>query len=423
MTSSRYPQITDELLSAYIDDAITKEEKAIIETAMIDEPAIAWRLETLRYTITLLNSLPAVTLPRSFAISELQATSHIGAQTGARAGRATVVAQAPAWRIQAGLHNLGESWRNFWQIGNLFLRNAAAVSLAIFLVLVVSNEFVATAGLPNTQVMRQSSSAVTAVASNAQSGEVQKIQSTAIAQAPTTDPRPLAATAIASQPESARIQATSASAAVGPLDSQATNSSAAAEAPGMGGASRPQADAVQASNANSQEALGKSTSQPGPDNQPFGEDDFAPSPPTVNGPASPPNAAPGMQIVTPKTAASGFQSATNSPLMEQQAASLATVARTESVTPTPTITNTVTVMAYNAQSQATVEATRVAPTLVTNNQAAGVPSATAPQVNGARRQWSWLSLAQLMSAFMTVILGVLWWRSGDPHYRMNRQQR
>ncbi len=443
MTSSRYPQITDELLSAYIDDAVTKEEKASIETAMIDEPAIAWRLETLRYTINLLNSLPAVALPRSFALSEFQATSHIGAQTAAQSGRAVVVEQAPAWRMYAGLHNLGEIWRNFWQIGNLFLRNATAVSLAIFLVLVVSNEFVATTGLPSATMNRQSAANVTTVQSNEQSSEAQKILPTAIVQASTAAPTAMVAIAsagnsasqssaqptIASQAESAAALAAPASAA-SPVDTQVNNSSAAstvAEASEVAAAAVPQADAVRASAANSQADPGAPADQPGPDNRVLGDDGFAPSSPAANGPALPPSAAPSMQLVTPKTAASSIQSATNSPLMKTQAALQATAVLTEVATPTSTMTATLSIMAYSAQNPATGDAaqaaltlTPVATKLVTNTRVEDVQLVAASQANDSTRQWSWLALAQLMSAFATVILGALWWRSGEPHYRVNR---
>ena len=72
MTSSRYPQITDELLSAYIDNQVTDDEKALIEAAVVEDPMLAWQLESLRYTVELLHTLPQLALPRSFVLSDAQ---------------------------------------------------------------------------------------------------------------------------------------------------------------------------------------------------------------------------------------------------------------------------------------------------------------------------------------------------------------
>ncbi|CAN5641993.1 hypothetical protein BH10CHL1_BH10CHL1_16580 [soil metagenome] len=444
MTSSRYPQITDELLSAYIDDAVTKEEKALIETAIIDEPAIAWRLETLRYTINLLSSLPAVALPRSFALSEMQATGHIGAQTAAQSGRSAVAAQEPAWRINAGLHSLIESWQNFWQLGNLFLRNATAVSLAVFLALVFSNELITKPAFPSATMNRQSAPNVATMRSNERANGAQKISPTAIAQALTVEPSPVAATAnaandssqalaqptMASQAEAANRAPAPANEAVGAVSSQADNSSAtsttAAEAPVVAAAAAPQPDAARSSTANQYEDAGAPAEQPGPDNGVLGDDGLAPPPPTTNGPAMPPSAAPSMQGAAPQTAASGIQSATNSPLTKQQM----TATLTKVVTSTLITTTATSILVYNSQSQATPEATQTERTLtpsatgiVTNNRAEAVQPATTAQATSPLYQWSWLSIAQLLSAFVTLILGALWWRSGEAHYPMNRQQR
>ena len=161
MTSSRYPHITDELLSAYIDDTVTEDEKALIEATIINEPAIAWRLETLRYTVNLLNSLPTVALPRSFALSEIQmfhgaAQPALVPQTNSHSTRPRL---APRPRI--GIGDFAQSWRNFWQIGNIFLRNATAASLAIFLILSAGNFFVTGSSSSGRERARPAQSAVT----------------------------------------------------------------------------------------------------------------------------------------------------------------------------------------------------------------------------------------------------------------------
>lgn len=130
--------ITDELLSAYLDGAVTPQERQRVETAVTQDADVAWRLESLRQTVSLLQALPEVPLPRSFIlrpdqVQEIPAADR-GATAAARdsAGNATAVAprRSGAWeQFLAG-------WQAFWHAGNLTLRNAAAISLAAFLVLV-----------------------------------------------------------------------------------------------------------------------------------------------------------------------------------------------------------------------------------------------------------------------------------------------
>jgi anti-sigma factor RsiW len=72
MTTARDPEITDELLSAYIDEDISDDDRRLIEQAAADDPDIAWRLATLRETVRLLHELPALALPRSFLLTPEQ---------------------------------------------------------------------------------------------------------------------------------------------------------------------------------------------------------------------------------------------------------------------------------------------------------------------------------------------------------------
>lgn len=135
MTSARYPQITDELLSAYIDNQVTDDEKALIEAAVAEDPMLAWQLESLRYTVDLLHTLPQLALPRSFVLSDAQLVD--GAVSMPALAEPARMRAAPARRTPRSAPEAGGfwvGWRNFWQMGNLFLRNAAAASLAIFLV-------------------------------------------------------------------------------------------------------------------------------------------------------------------------------------------------------------------------------------------------------------------------------------------------
>lgn len=130
MTQNRYPQITDELLSAYLDEAVTDEEKRLIERALIAEPSVAWRLESLRQTVQLLRAMPQISLPRSFTLNELPVAASPAIVAPTSLNRRPV-APEPA--------GFWAAWRNFWQLGSPMLRNAAAVSFALFLVLMVGD--------------------------------------------------------------------------------------------------------------------------------------------------------------------------------------------------------------------------------------------------------------------------------------------
>jgi anti-sigma factor RsiW len=138
MTPSRYPHITDELLSAYLDEAVTAEEKRLIEAAIADEPALAWRLETLRQTVHLVRTLPAIALPRSFTLSELSGVARQPAPALSSASPAQRSLHAAPQQV-IGLAALWQGWLSFWQLGSPLLRNAAAVSLALFLFLIVGD--------------------------------------------------------------------------------------------------------------------------------------------------------------------------------------------------------------------------------------------------------------------------------------------
>jgi anti-sigma factor RsiW len=56
------------LLSAYIDDELTGEERATLEQRLRTDPALRDELESLRTTATLLHDLPSVAPPRSFTL-------------------------------------------------------------------------------------------------------------------------------------------------------------------------------------------------------------------------------------------------------------------------------------------------------------------------------------------------------------------
>ncbi len=141
MSVSRYPQITEELLSAYLDNTVSEEERQLIEHAISVEPQIAWQLESLRQTVHLLNSLPAVALPRSFTLTRVLLEEKLAAvqateQTRERARLASrrvmpQTANAVTWWQQ---------WLAIWQSGSPYLRNGAAVAVLLLVVLVAGNQ-------------------------------------------------------------------------------------------------------------------------------------------------------------------------------------------------------------------------------------------------------------------------------------------
>ncbi len=67
---SSHHSISDELLSAYLDDALTPDEKARVEHVLHTQPEVQARLEMLRATVSLLGQLEPVPVPRAFVLSE-----------------------------------------------------------------------------------------------------------------------------------------------------------------------------------------------------------------------------------------------------------------------------------------------------------------------------------------------------------------
>ncbi|GIV70479.1 anti-sigma factor [Caldilinea sp.] len=147
MTTSRYPEITDELLSAYIDNAVSEEERALIERAILDDASVAWRLATLQETVRLLRNLPLLQAPRSFALTRDQVGQPlhepapvVGVVTAeprsvADARRGTPSPRSKRWS------EWFEGWRRFWRAGSPIWRNAMAASMALLLVTLILPTF------------------------------------------------------------------------------------------------------------------------------------------------------------------------------------------------------------------------------------------------------------------------------------------
>ena len=66
----KHIRVTDELLSAYLDNEVSPEERAIVEQAIAHDPKVALRLRALQQTVALLSELPRAPLPRAFTLSE-----------------------------------------------------------------------------------------------------------------------------------------------------------------------------------------------------------------------------------------------------------------------------------------------------------------------------------------------------------------
>jgi hypothetical protein len=147
MTTSRYPEITDELLSAYIDNAVSEEERALIQRAVLEDASVAWRLATLQETVRLLRNLPVLQAPRSFVLTADQ----VGQPAREPAPIAGVVTMEPHRKTDVmsdvrtaapspqvrKWKELFEGWRRFWRAGSPAWRNAMAASMALLLVTLI----------------------------------------------------------------------------------------------------------------------------------------------------------------------------------------------------------------------------------------------------------------------------------------------
>lgn len=177
MTSPKYRHITDELLSAYLDDAVNEQERQLVETAVADDKDVAWRLESLRQTVALLSTLPELSLPRSFVLSPEQLQPNGIVETGAERTRQQAQTppaarpSAPSAREDAApkpgfWDEFLAGWHDFWHAGNLALRNAAAASLVLMVALFGGSAYLGMAArsVPIVSAPAASESAAVAVA-------------------------------------------------------------------------------------------------------------------------------------------------------------------------------------------------------------------------------------------------------------------
>jgi hypothetical protein len=76
--------ISDELLSAYIDQQVSEAERQRVEMALAAEPALQQKLDDLRAAVSLLNQTPSLVVPRAFVLSENQVLAAGGRVKGVK---------------------------------------------------------------------------------------------------------------------------------------------------------------------------------------------------------------------------------------------------------------------------------------------------------------------------------------------------
>lgn len=244
MKSSEFRHITDELLSAYLDNAVSDQERALVEAAVSAEPDIAWRLDSLRQTVHLLKALPELALPRSFVLQEAQ-LGEARATRGLAARPASPAASSAASEFWA---DFVANWRALWQAGNPVLRNAAAASFALLLVLLAGAALLTTQPQP----------ASVQVASAPAAGEAQPAGQPAVALASPAVTRGSVETLPVAQAESAAAPAEPPLANSAPATAESASDASASDEP----AAEP---AAKAPPTQDQAAQGPSAEQPAPE--------------------------------------------------------------------------------------------------------------------------------------------------------------
>jgi hypothetical protein len=420
MTLPGNPQITDELLSAYLDGVVSAEEKVLIEAAVATEPGIAWRLETLRQTVQLLRTLPEVALPRSFALSE--ASLAVG-QDGVAALQSAPVMHPridipqPATRWRALL----EAWRAFWQMGSPMLRNAAAVSFALFLVLTVG-DFGFDNVLSKPRAANRPTLAVS-ISTPVQAASVERAEgaepapaAAELASAPSTAPAPTisakqssegVAAVTAESPASVSSNESFSMSAQAGRDSDAPGAAsglAAPSGPGLDGPSSflrdEEAEAAQepmvaTSLSTALATVEQSTSQPltATSQMTMGYEQTVTSA-AVHPPAQPQEA-------------QNEGTATDAPMVAEKGTS-AEGQPTSAATAPPTATTVA--PQSNAAGSNTLPTEDARPT-ATGNRAPAPPAGAGSNTPVAVQPFSLLLLAQLLVGLLTLLFAALWWRS------------
>ena len=423
MSVSRYPQITEELLSAYLDNSVSEEDRRLIEHAISVEPQLAWQLESLRQTVQLLHSLPAVALPRAFTLDRVMLEQKLAAEQAQNARR-RVVQQAPVgvtwW----------QRWVTIWQNGSPYLRNGAMIALLLVVVLVAGNQLFApnvvaparTASAP--AVDRSTAAAPAAVAAVfTQSIEAQGATEQSSTTAGTTAPGevPIPAGAAGKQLVTAAPPlATTTIETMAAQSAGARNSSAPGAAMTTANQTAPGALSEDASMASGPTMASAGARMPGDDTQPLDpnaeEMAVQPNGPTVaNQPATQERAAVAIEAEIPTSTP---LPAANQPAVTELAQSSDTVVAagvftgTTIVDPvaTPTMTATATVTPTGTITATATVTTTVTPTVTEISQGPLPPQVQAMQVLGNSVTMLQTLFTQL-TATIALTLSLLWWRS------------
>lgn len=435
MTTSRYPEITDELLSAYIDGAVTGAERIAVEQAVRNDPDVAWRLTTLQATVHLLRSLPAVQAPRSFVLTAEQlgkAMPEAALSGGVSVERAPVAGttSSPAARAPGLWERITDGWRGFWQGGSPALRNAMAASMAALLLLLIVPSLLSTSTTTLTY-QAQSVPADAELASQVSTFSAKELQPLDAAQREIVAPAQESAAEAgeAEEPVTEQVviaanverqpapdRATSDEGAAAELAAPAEAEMAAAasaggarmledQSPVAAAAAMPESAAADDALAFAPSAAVEAQASGGAPAlaaaAPVGADQAMASEPAAAGegvlPAATalPEAGAGVENAASAESLPAAEEAAAAPAAEVPAAAPTTLSQPES--PAPAV-----VMAPVA--------TRVQPSLSDSARIAVEPHATQPASSSATQYQMWL-WAQLIAATAVLVFGLLWWRS------------
>lgn len=161
-----YLEINHNLLSAYIDNDVSEEERLLIEVAIENEPRIAWEVATLQQTVSMLNSLsesdfplftkPLKTTPLELSPVKLTQTQSICHQKRRHKDLGKLNTISPKIQLDLGFSKKKQTESNvvrslhqkfklaqqmFWQLGSPLWRGIAIVGLLLLLLLLGSDLF------------------------------------------------------------------------------------------------------------------------------------------------------------------------------------------------------------------------------------------------------------------------------------------
>ncbi|MCE7983587.1 MAG: hypothetical protein DYG89_20635 [Caldilinea sp. CFX5] len=387
MTVSRQPQITEELLSAYLDEQVTAEERALVEAAMATDPAIAWQVDSLRQTVHLLQTLPPLALPRSLSLEAILAEAR-AAETPAPFQAEAVKTSAPHQPVKRTvvktptIEEPETSWWQWflqlWQGGNLQLRNAAAVALTLFFVLFAGDRFLVSTR-PLVEVTPNAAPVV--LTSSAASSEGVAVEA----------PAPLAV-----EPTATTVAATMVAATTNNSDQPPSEAAENAEVnPLANTAAQPETGTFQAEGATLAAPMGA----PGPREEDLTGGGSAGDAPATEGFRT---AESGDRGLAAKSTAPMAAVAANNPVTQEAIAAEPPLTTAAAVSVSAVVT---TADVITLTTPATLPLT-VAPTATVDSAtplASGAPTIDEPA--------AWLTWAQIITALSTVVLAGLWWRS------------